>query len=74
MDAGLFGKINLPPTPGAAQLPDPLARRRTDVLCHPFIVGLVFALYLAHTLSHWNETENAHVGGSKNVLTISGQS
>jgi len=50
MDAGLFGKVNLSPVPGAAQLPDPLARRRTDVLCHPPMIGLAFALYLAHTL------------------------
>jgi hypothetical protein len=51
MDAGLFGKVDLPPTSGAAQLPDPLTRRRTDVLCHAFIIGLAFALYLAHPLS-----------------------
>jgi hypothetical protein len=50
MDAGLLGKVNLPPLPGAAQFPDPLTRRRTDVLCHAFIIGLAFALYLAHTL------------------------
>ena len=50
MDAGMLGKVDLSPIPGAAQLPDPLARRRTDVLCHAFIIGLAFALYLAHTL------------------------
>jgi len=51
MDAGLLGKINLSPGPGAAQFPDPFTRGRTDVLCHAFIIGLAFALYLAHTLS-----------------------
>jgi hypothetical protein len=51
MNAGLLGKVNLPPIPGAAQLPDSLAGRRTDVLCHAFIIGLAFALYLVHTLS-----------------------
>jgi hypothetical protein len=50
MDAGLLGKVDLPPVPGAAQLPDPLAGRRTDVPCHPSMIGLAFALYLAHTL------------------------
>jgi hypothetical protein len=40
----------LPPIPGAAQLPDSLPSRRTDVLCHAFIIGLAFALYLVHTL------------------------
>jgi len=35
----------------AAQLPDSLAGRRTDVLCHAFIIGLAFALYLVHPLS-----------------------
>ena len=50
VDAGLLGKVDLPPVPGAAQLPDPLTRRRTDVLCHAFIIGLAFALYLVHTL------------------------
>ena len=47
----MLGKIDLPPIPGAAQLPDSLACRRTDVLCHAFIIGLAFALYLVHTLS-----------------------
>ena len=51
VDAGLLGKVNLPPIPGAAQLPDPLTRRRADVLCHVFIIGLAHALYLVHTLS-----------------------
>ena len=50
VDAGLLGKVNLPPIPGAAQLPDSLPSRRTDVLCHAFIIGLAFALYLVHTL------------------------
>ena len=50
VDAGLLGKVDLPPIPGAAQFPDPLTRRRTDVLCHAFIIGLAFALYLVHTL------------------------
>lgn len=51
MDARLLGKINLSPALGPAQLPDSLARRCADVPCHAFMVGLVFALYLAHTLS-----------------------
>jgi hypothetical protein len=46
----MLGKVNLSPVPGAAQLPDPLTRRRTDVLCHASMIGLAFALYLAHTL------------------------
>ena len=50
MDTGVFGKVDLSPVPGTAQLPNALARRSTDVLCHAFIIGLVFALYLAHTL------------------------
>ncbi len=51
VDAGLLGKVDLPPVPGAAQFPDPFTRRRTDVLCHASMIGLVLALYLAHTLS-----------------------
>ena len=58
VDAGLLGKVNLPPIPGAAQLPDPLARRRTDVLCHAFIIGLAFALYLVRTLSGARKVAN----------------
>lgn len=50
MDAGLLGKVYLPPIPGVSQLPDPLTRRRTDVLFHAFIMELVFALYLVHPL------------------------
>ena len=46
----MLGKVDLPPTPGAARFSDPLARRRTDVLRHAFIIELAFALYLAHTL------------------------
>ncbi len=46
----MLGKVNLPPVPGAAQLPDPLTRRRTDVPCHASMIGLAFALYVAHTL------------------------
>ena len=52
MDAGLFGKVDLSPVPGAAQFPDSLTRRRTDFLCHAYIIGLVFALYLVHALSY----------------------
>ena len=51
VDAGLFGKVDLSPIPGAAQFPDPLPRRRTDALCHASIIGLAFALCLADTLS-----------------------
>src|ERR1035441_4446230 len=47
----MLRKINLTPTLGAAQFPDPLSCRRADVPCHPFMIGLAFALYLAHTLS-----------------------
>ena len=47
----MFGKIDLSPTSGPAQLSDALACRCTDVLCHANMVGLVFALYLVHTLS-----------------------
>ena len=50
VDAGLLGKVNLSPVPGAAQLPDSLAGRRTDVLCHASMIGLAFALYLVRTL------------------------
>jgi len=57
VDARLFGKVNLPPVPCAAQLSDPLARRRTDVLCHASMIGLAFALYLAHTLSDFRKVE-----------------
>lgn len=57
MDTGVFGKVDLSPVPGTAQLPNALARRSTDVLCHAFIIGLVFALYLAHTLSQARRTE-----------------
>jgi hypothetical protein len=51
MDARVCGKIDLSPTSGAAQLPNALACRHTDVLCHSNIVVLVFALYLVHPLS-----------------------
>jgi hypothetical protein len=63
VDAGLFGKVDLPPIPGAAQFPDPLARRRTDVLCHASMIGLAFALYLAHTL-FWRKRYRNHRHGN----------
>jgi hypothetical protein len=50
VDAGLLGKINLPPIPGATQLPDSLAGRAQMSLAIRSSVGLAFALYLAHTL------------------------
>ncbi len=50
VDARLLGKVDLPPALGAAQLPDSLAGCRTDVPCHASMIGLAFALYLAHTL------------------------
>jgi hypothetical protein len=50
MDSRVFGKVDLAPTPGTAKFPDSLSGRRTDVLCHAFMIGLAFALYLAHTL------------------------
>ena len=46
----MLGKIDLPPAFGPAQLSDALPRCRTDVLCHASMIGLAFALYLAHTL------------------------
>ena len=46
----MLRKVNLPPAPGEAQLPDPLTQCHADVLCHPIMVGLALALYLAHTL------------------------
>ena len=46
----MLGKVDLSPASGPAQLPDALPRRRTDVLCHASMIGLAFALYLAHTL------------------------
>ena len=45
----MLGKVDLSPAFGPAQLPDALPGRRTDVLCHASMIGLVFALYLAHT-------------------------
>ena len=50
MDAGVLRKVNLPPIPGEAQLPDTFSRRSTDVLCHDIMFGLVYALYLAYAL------------------------
>ena len=50
MDSRLLGKVDLPPALRAAQFPDSLACRRADVPCHAFIIGLAFALYLAHPL------------------------
>ena len=44
MDAGLLGKVDLPPIPGAAQLSDPLTGRRTVVLCCASMFGLGDAL------------------------------
>jgi hypothetical protein len=35
VDSGLLGKVNLPPIPGTAQLSDPLAGRRTDMVPGP---------------------------------------
>jgi hypothetical protein len=51
VDAGMFGKVDLPPALGPAQLPDSLARRGADVACHVVIIELAFTLYLVHTLS-----------------------
>jgi hypothetical protein len=47
----MLRKVNLPPVLGAAQFPDSLPQRHADIRCHPSIVGLAHALYLAHTLS-----------------------
>src|ERR1017187_7700372 len=47
----MLGQINLPPAFGAALFPDSHPDRHADIRCHPFMVGLVFALYLAHPLS-----------------------
>lgn len=58
VDAGLLGKVDLSPAFGAAQLSDALARRHTEVFCHAFIIGLAFALYLAHTLFGTRKVEN----------------
>jgi hypothetical protein len=46
----VLGKVNLPPALSAAQFSDALACRRANVPCHAFIMDLVFALDLAHTL------------------------
>ena len=72
VDAGLLGKVDLPPALGPAQLSDALPRRRTDVLCHASMIGLAFALYLAHTLFGGKER---HVKPSQEELqrTIAGR-
>jgi hypothetical protein len=62
----MLGKIDLPPAFGPAQLSDALARRCTDVLCHASMFGLVYALYVAHTLfgvSCWAMV-NSGLGGA----------
>ena len=46
----MLGKVDLTPAFAPAQLSDALPGRRTDVLCHAFMIGLACALYLAHTL------------------------
>lgn len=46
----MFGKVDLPPALGAAQLPDSLAQSHADIRCHSAMIGLAFPLYLAHTL------------------------
>jgi hypothetical protein len=53
----VLGKVNLPPALGPAQFPDAFARRNANVPCHAFIMDLVFALDLVHTLSleSWDE-------------------
>ena len=51
VDARMLGKVDLSPALCPAQLSDTLTRRRTDVLCHAFMIELASALYLAHTLS-----------------------
>jgi len=50
VNTGLLGKVNLPPIPGAARSSDSFAGRFADVPCHSSMIGLVFTLYLAHTL------------------------
>ena len=70
MDAGLFGKVNLSPVPGAAQLPNSLARRHADVPCHPSMIGLAFALYLAHTLSGRRKAGIMHSGSFLGSLAV----
>lgn len=70
MDAGLLGKVNLPPVPGAAQFPYPLTRCRTDFLCHPSMIGLAFALYLAHTLFVVRKAETMHLFRKPSVLLL----
>ena len=51
MDAGLFGKIDLPPPLSRPQRPDSLADQDANITCHAAMFGLVLALYLVHTLS-----------------------
>jgi len=70
MDAGLLSKVNLSPVPGAAQFPDSLPRRCADVLCHPSMIGLAFALYLAHTLFVVRKAETMYLFRKPSVLLL----
>ena len=61
----MLGKVDLSPAFGPAQLSDALPGRRTDVLCHASMIGLAFALYLAHTLSGFRKAIKLRLHGRR---------
>ena len=51
MNARLFGKVDLPPTPFLAELPDSFAKVCAHIRGHSSSIDLVEALYLVDALS-----------------------
>ncbi len=66
----MLGKVDLSPAFGPAQLSDALPRRRTDVLCHASMIGLAFALYLAHTLFGVSLSAGGEFGTGRCVVAL----
>jgi hypothetical protein len=51
MNTGLFGKVDLPPTPFLSELPDSFAKLDANIRRHLSSIDLVEALYLVDALS-----------------------
>jgi hypothetical protein len=51
MDSRLFGKVDLPPTPFLAELPDSFAKLDAHIRRHSSSIDLVETLYLVDALS-----------------------
>jgi hypothetical protein len=61
MNARLFGKVDLPPTPFLSELPDSFAKLDAHIRGHSSSIDLVEALYLVDALSRGIRAEDYSV-------------